>query len=56
MSNIGLPMDGHIRPHFHERTGLCLCPCGECTTRTAHFCVCLDCPCERDADHDIHEA
>jgi hypothetical protein len=49
MSAIGLPMADHVAPHFDA--GLCVCPCGECTTRTAKFCVCEDCPCESQEDH-----
>ena len=51
VSAVGLPMAGHVQPHFGE-TGLCCCPCGECTTRTAKFCVCEDCPCESQRDHE----
>ena len=56
MSAIGTPMP-HIVPHFADGTdpylpvGMCVCPCEECTTRTAHFCVCLDCPCDGPEDH-----
>jgi hypothetical protein len=49
MSAIGLPMGGHIEPHFSG--GLCVCPCDDCTTRLAKFCVCLECPCENDEEH-----
>lgn len=44
MSNIGLP-GPCIEDHFADG-GLCQCPCEACTTRTAKFCVCEDCPCE----------
>jgi len=54
MSAIGLPMDGHVNPHF-VRSGpmiaLCQCPCDECTTRLTKQCVCLDCPCDDDEEH-----
>jgi len=49
VSAIGTPMP-HIVPHFDGR-GMCICPCEDCTTRTAHFCVCLDCPCDEPGDH-----
>ena len=49
MSAIGLPMAAHVEPHLSG--GLCVCPCDECTTRTAKFCVCLDCSCESQEDH-----
>lgn len=45
MSAAGLPMEDHIPEHFGAN-GLCQCPCEECTTRTARFCVCPDCPCD----------
>jgi len=51
MSAVGLPMP-HIVPHFDGR-GMCICPCEDCTTRTAHFCVCLDCPCDGPEDHAV---
>lgn len=44
MSNIGLP-GPCIEDHFAP-SGLCQCPCEDCTTRTAKFCVCEECPCE----------
>lgn len=47
MSAVGLPMADHIAEHFGP-DGLCQCPCDECTTRLAKFCVCLDCPCDPD--------
>lgn len=50
MSVIGLPMEAHIDPHF-SAAGLCICPCGDCTSRVAKFCICLECPCEEDAQH-----
>jgi len=40
----------HITEHFSE-SGLCQCPCDECTLPLSQFCICLDCPCESDADH-----
>ena len=56
MSAIGLPMDGHVEPHLADPSGkvpgLCWCPCEDCTLRTTRMCVCADCPCESDADHD----
>ena len=51
MSAIGLPMNGHVAEHFAP-DGLCQCPCDQCTTRGAMFCVCLQCPCEEQAEHD----
>jgi hypothetical protein len=45
VSAIGLPMDGHVKPHL-DTTGLCHCPCDQCTTRTIKLCVCLDCRCD----------
>lgn len=51
MSGIGLPMDGHVAGHLDGPGGLCGCPCDQCTTRGAMFCVCLDCPCEEQAEH-----
>lgn len=51
VSAIGLPTDGHAEPHFDAISGLCQCPCSECTSRPAWFCFCLDCPCETMADH-----
>jgi hypothetical protein len=50
VSAIGLPMNGHVAEHFAP-DGLCQCPCDQCTTRTAKFCVCLDCPCEEQGEH-----
>ena len=50
MSAIGLPMADHVAPHF-DTEGMCQCPCDECTTRTAKFCVCGDCPCESQEEH-----
>ena len=50
MSATGLPMNGHVAEHFAPG-GLCQCPCDQCTTRGAKFCVCLDCPCEEQAEH-----
>ncbi len=49
LSNIGLP-GPCVEDHF-DPSGLCQCPCEECTTRTAKFCVCPDCRCESNADH-----
>jgi hypothetical protein len=43
-------MADHVTPHFDE-AGLCCCPCEECTTRTAKFCVCEACSCESQQDH-----
>ena len=51
MSAVGLPMDGHVEPHFSSG-GFCGCPCDQCTARTGRFCVCLDCPCDVPADHE----
>lgn len=51
MSAIGLPMNGHVAEHF-AADGLCQCPCDQCTTRGVMFCVCLDCPCEEQSEHD----
>lgn len=47
VSAIGLPAEACYEPHFDE-AGLCQCGCGDCTTRTAHFCVCMDCQCDPD--------
>ena len=49
MSAVGLPMP-HMTPHFDVR-GMCICPCGECTTRPGWFCLCADCPCDSPNDH-----
>ncbi len=49
VSAIGLDYP-HIEEHFDD-TGLCQCPCSECTTRTSRQCVCEQCRCETDADH-----
>lgn len=45
MSAAGLPMKDHIAEHFNGE-GLCQCPCDECTSRAALFCLCVDCPCD----------
>lgn len=52
VSAIGLPMDGHVEPH-QDATGLCQCPCEDCTTRLTMHCVCADCRCESRADHGV---
>lgn len=49
MSAVGLEMP-HASPHFGD-DGICWCPCADCRTRLAEFCLCLDCPCESDQDH-----
>lgn len=56
MSAVGLPMDGHVEPHFGENSGkvpgMCWCPCDDCTLRLTLACVCPDCPCDEQSDHD----
>lgn len=51
MSSVGLPMKGHVAPHFDDAKGLCQCPCDKCTLRLSQFCICDDCPCEGPLDH-----
>ena len=51
MAKHGNEMGGHVEPHFDPGTTLCWCPCSECTT-SLRFCVCYDCPCEEQADHE----
>lgn len=55
MSAIGLPMPGHVELHLGDQRGripdLCWCPCDKCTARLTLACLCLDCPCDGNADH-----
>jgi hypothetical protein len=50
VSAIGLPMPEHVDPHLDD-TGLCQCPCDECTTRLAKLCLCMDCRCDGPGGH-----
>lgn len=46
----------HAVPHLGESRGkipgLCWCSCEECTLGLTKACICPDCPCEENSDHD----